>query len=506
MGFWKSKSKNGNTICEIEVDGEVFPVDDSNTEEMVLRSSDLNTSLSVSTQDLLYDDEPPSSLMPPADDSSDSKSESDEDSKHAFLSNCLEKLLLFCSYPERQLKKLYQHNLLCHRLREKFASAKTVNEFTPFIEALQEDIEEPTNSMRKVGGVLGNNILFTVITTSLVIYVAVWGVALLITPPESAVKAKPRITQTKLSSKSKLVAYSDKHPKRIAIENVLQDCTVPVETRSVFLDSLKSGYEFASSADELAMRSLERFQTQYRSIGILEQLQQTQEKRAMVVKLLAPALDNFNRQLTDYKKKQQSYQDTLAELRIKASSIRDGKKLHSRVVQGVNAGIRVRREMERIEEQLNGGPTSQELEELSHAVTLLQKVVDQDSTRASTIAKLTDFEPTGLDKLDTQATLEKLTDLVDRGFTKPAITFADSNPTLIRYQVVTASQTVDLLTNLLQEFATGPARLFARIDNEQGIANQKIGELLGNQSTNWIDYAPCVAEISINFLTRHQGG
>ena len=103
MGFLRSKSKNRNTISEIEVDGEVFPVDDSNTEEMVLRSADLSNTLTVGSEDLLDDDEPTTSLTPEAEDTSDSKTASDGDFEHAYLNKCVEKLLLFFILLEKGL-------------------------------------------------------------------------------------------------------------------------------------------------------------------------------------------------------------------------------------------------------------------------------------------------------------------------------------------------------------------------------------------------------------------
>lgn len=323
-----------------------------------------------------------------------------------------------------------------------------------------------------------------------------------------------KVTKKK-STKSKTAAKKAKNKKTVAkatnadgsmdikrslsktsIQAALQDCTVTVTTRNSLSESSGKTGQYGSKDYTLAILTIQAFQRKFQAVDPNTKIQTSADKYELARKLLAPEIVNLRTQIGQYRQVRLNRVKELAELREREKESQDGKRLQNRVVAGVNQGIRLRDEIESLEEHLQEGPQEADLLNVESQLSVLDSIVVKDGEGVNPANLQFELiqQSTALASLSSEQLEQKLNELVKRDIDSITAAVAKATPDLKSYQIQNTTKTLTQLNGMMVLLKQTPENIFSTLNREQTRLNDKLNRLLDNSNGNWLDYTPCLKQ------------
>jgi len=311
----------------------------------------------------------------------------------------------------------------------------------------------------------------------------------------AAKKAKNKKTVAKATAEDSSVDIR-RSLSKTSIQAALQDCTVTATTRNMLSASTGKTSQFGSKDYTLAILTIQAFQRKFQAADPNTKIQASSEKYDLTRKLLAPEIAELRTQIGQYRQVRLNRVKELAELRERERESQDGKRLQNRVVAGVNLGIRLRDEIESLEEHLQEGPQEEDLLMVESQLSALDSIVVKDGDGVNPANMKFDLiqQSTALASLSSEQLDQKLRELIKRDFDAITAAVAKSTPDLKAYQIQNTTKTITQLNGMMALLKQAPEIIFSTLNREQTRLNDKLNRLLDDSSGNWLDYTPCLKQ------------
>jgi len=300
--------------------------------------------------------------------------------------------------------------------------------------------------------------------------------------PEVKRKINTRATQTDtLKTKS-----------RLDIQSTLKHCSVPPKVRNELLAALGNKPDYADPELSQVMRELRRFQQRFRDLGAINWYQDAKVKRAVTSNALSVVLPRVHDFLASEKSERRDIQFRLEKLQQHLGRFEAEGTLSA--VDHINERIKIRNEMNMLQERWSQGPTASDLLALEDQLVTAKHVLTAIDTsdnlnwnpeapwvieaQTMNIHAIKKFNAEGIQDID--ALMSNQTQIT---------------PRLKTYRVLNIRDHIRRLTDVLAVHKSTPKALIRKIDQSQQIANKRVNQLLPKKldiPSGPINYRGCI--------------